>query len=113
MSISKMRAPRVNDDTLDPVYGNLQCRLQANPMHWPREPRGRPKCALHRWAANIDQKPHVMFCSACEIHLCRLCFEKFHTIHDLVKEKKNIATYMLVEKEKDEKKRPKEQRTVQ
>jgi hypothetical protein len=61
----------------------------------PRKPHADwPKCCLHRWAAKTDHKQGVMLCSVCKVHLCLHCFEKFHTIYNLVDEKEHLKYEM-------------------
>ena len=87
----------VTDASLHPLNGFLSCRLVINMGHWPHHKVGhkRAKCALHHWAAQLEQRRHVFRCNTCKVHLCIECFEPFHTVTDLTIKKKEIANEML------------------
>ena len=85
------KACRVNDKTLDPTQGALQCRLNSNVPHFPHDDVDKIRnkalrCALHRWVDRDTQiKRDVMVCSTCKVALCVRCFRKFHTESDVNK----------------------------
>ena len=85
---SKSQAPKLTDASIEATYCK---RLDAffEEGHFPvHKPEQRPKCALHKWAAEIEEWKHVYSCSSCKISLCVACFPIFHKDHDLVNNKK-------------------------
>ena len=92
---------RVNDASLDPIKGKLNCRLNTTVQHFPSKPKAkRPRCALHRWARGrdilgVDRKGEVMkdliTCSFCQVTVCISCFHVFHKEADLLELKCQIA----------------------
>jgi len=84
---SKSRAPKLTDTSIEATYGKrLDAFVQEG--HFPvHKPEQRPKCALHKWAAGIEERRHVYSCSSCTISLCVACFPIFHKDHDLVNNK--------------------------
>jgi len=84
---SKSRAPKLTDVS---IQGKYSKRLDAfvTEGHFPvHKPEQRPKCALHKWAADVEERKHVYSCSHCKISLCVSCFPIFHKDHDLVNNK--------------------------
>jgi hypothetical protein len=91
---------KVTDASLDPFSGEYCNRLRLAPQHWPIEPvfSKRPKCAFHRWAANLEEKVRVVMCSECKVHLCIQCFKIFHEEANLVARKNEICNLLLDQK---------------
>ena len=75
----------VTDASLHPPSGSLCCRLVLNAGHWPNHKIGhkRAKCALHHWAAQLEQRRHVYRCNVYKVHLCIECFQTFHTVPNI------------------------------
>jgi Transposase IS4 len=96
------RANKVTNASLDPNDGLFANRLKMFPRHWPVEPSlsKRPKCAFHRWAADLEEKTHVVMCSECKVHLCIGCFKMFHEEVDLKSKKFDICCQLLDQKKK-------------
>jgi Transposase IS4 len=94
------RSNKVTDASLDPNDGLYCNRLKVFPRHWPVEPylSKRPKCAFHRWAADLEEKTHVVMCSECKVHLCIGCFKMFHEETDLKSKKFEICCKLLEDK---------------
>ena len=96
----KMMAPRCTNGSLNATNGSLRDRLKIELGHWPIPSVPRTRCQLHRWAT--DQKYEytkgVCKCSYCGIHLCLLCFKKFHMCAFLVEEKEAFARQLMDEK---------------
>ena len=85
------RAKKLTDYSLDPNEGALKCRLDHTVSHWPLPPCGKKvKCALHFWAAGIEDRAQIVKCSLCEVHLCVSCFQIFHVTHSLLDAKDNL-----------------------
>jgi len=88
---ARLKAPRVNDNTLHPDSGSLRGRLNHIAcFHCPElSPNVQPCCSLHRWIFGRDVgsggqvKEKVFLCSVCQVNLCIPCFKVFHTTPDL------------------------------
>ena len=88
--MTKVRAVRINEHTLDPFIGKLRNRLvyggPDNLRHIPIKCMQQdPICALHRFEfGSSDNKGKMraqcMWCNDCHVVLCISCFEKFHTV---------------------------------
>ena len=88
------RATKFNSTTLNNITGHYSCRQKHHPPHWPKPPiAGRPRCQLHRWASNLEERSDVVRCSHCNVHLCISCFEKFHVTKDLIEERDIIGQH--------------------
>jgi hypothetical protein len=95
------KARKVTDKSLDPCDGEHRTRLIHNQPHWLVEPVvNRPRCALHRWAADLEEKVNVFLCAKCQVHLCVHCFKTFHTQRNLVDKKDEICNALLDKKKK-------------
>ena len=80
----KKRAPPVNDKTLCPREGVLWCCLDMTIPHLPSASNCKePKCALHFQACKKKHRYCMLRCTACGIHLCIACYEKFHWIEEI------------------------------
>jgi len=94
---ARLKAPRVNDNTLHPDSGSLRGRLNHIAcFHCPElSPNAHPSCSLHRWIYGRDNdsggqvKDKVVLCSVCQVNLCIPCFKVFHTTPNLGKYKQN------------------------
>jgi Transposase IS4 len=104
------RPTAVTDKSLDPYVGLHACRLSRDPPHWPKpQQTKRTKCALHHWAADLEERPHVVMCSRCRVNLCVHCFETFHSVENIVGQKNKICNELLeLKKKKDTKNDKKE-----
>ena len=96
-SSNNSKCIRINDSTLHPVSGKLNCRLNTSVQHFPEEPKTkRPRCALHRWARGREEgevMKQVLTCSVCRVNLCISCFNIFHKEANLLDRKDAIAKY--------------------
>ena len=99
------KANTLKDSTLLSTTGPLAKRLDKLVGHYPVMPDGRRKCAVHRWAANMEVKAHVYKCSFCNLHLCIDCFRTFHAKVDLVGFKDTLRGQMEANKEASAKKK--------
>jgi len=97
---SSSKAPRVNDNSLDPHKGALRSRLNhlAN-FHCPKEPTCKiPSCALHRWLLGRSNESHgqtrnkIVTCTLCQVNLCIPCFRTFHTVADLQSQREELIS---------------------
>ena len=90
------KMPYLNSSSLDPKKGSLRDRLEG--VHWPDpSPRSKhkksPPCQLCRWASNRKARKHTntAYCQECNVVLCLGdCWQKFHSVWDLVDEKDSI-----------------------
>lgn len=92
-----VKAPALKQTSIDSPSGPFAKRLDRFTQHFPMEPTAkRPKCALHSYAAEIEEKRHVYMCSHCRLHLCIGCFPTFHTQTNLSDEstKQQLAKEM-------------------
>jgi Transposase IS4 len=96
----KKRGSALTDKTLLAVNGPFSRRLEPLLGHFCEEKDGRPKCALHRWAADIEQTVNVYSCSYCGISLCVECFKLFHTVptNELIGKKNELKGSMIAKK---------------
>jgi hypothetical protein len=78
-STTGKKAAAIKDSSLLAITGPFARRLDPLVGHWCVEVKGRPKCALHRWAAGLEQTSNVYSCSFCCVTLCVECFRIFHT----------------------------------
>ena len=88
--VTKVRAVRINEHTLDPVIGKLRNILvyggPDNLRHiYIKCMQEEPICSLHRFAfGRSDNKGKMraqyMWCNNCHVVLCMSCFGKFHTV---------------------------------
>ena len=89
---------RIADQALDPIDGNLRCRLNSQLSHWPQTARkdkagNKPRCQLHRWACGhtYSKQTNVVYCAECNVNLCTDgCYEIFHSKWDIVESKMNL-----------------------
>ena len=94
-SSASSRCTPIDNDTINPISGKLNMRLNHSVQHFPEEPTAKkPKCALHRWAR--DREPPevqsgVTTCSVCRVNLCINCYHIFHKEANLIGKKKAIA----------------------
>jgi len=97
---SSSKAPRVNDNSLDPHKGALRSRLNhLDNFHCPEEPTCKiPSCALHRWLFGRANDSHgqtrnkIVACSLCQVNLCIPCFRTFHTVADMQSAKQELMS---------------------
>lgn len=83
----KQRAPKLTDLTIQSTYAK-RLNMFVEEGHFPVEKPGqRMKCALHKWAANIEKRVNVYSCSCCKVALCVPCFKIFHQDGCLVQHK--------------------------
>ena len=87
---SPQKAPRINEKTLDPDKGSLQCRLNHYDLsHCPDPVLPKACCGLHRYLngrANGSEgqcRDKILNCSVCKVNLCVPCFRSFHTERDI------------------------------
>lgn len=91
------RSVRVNDKTLDPINGDLACRLNHDLDHFPdnnydNKQSANAKCALHRWYnRDIQKKDNILICSTCQVALCKYCYKAFHKEHDIERLRAHVA----------------------
>lgn len=102
---STEKTSTLKDSTILASHGPLAKRLDRFVGHFPEMPDGRRKCALHRWAADIELKSHVYKCSHCKLHLCIPCFQTFHRVHDLVGRKSYLCEQFKAAKTAESKKK--------
>jgi hypothetical protein len=57
-----------------------------------------PKCALHRWADDLEEKTHVDMCSECKVHLCICYFKVFHEEVNLKSKRFELSCQFLEQK---------------
>ena len=83
------RSASIGDTALDPVQGALKIRLDTSysHLHVPKT-NSTARCALHRWCTNEQHYSNVVYCPTCKVHLCHHCYKPFHTLFNLVSEKK-------------------------
>ena len=97
MSSSSSKTKQIKDKTLDPIRGELNCRLQTSVQHFPvrQTTKTAAKCQLHRWARRgtngKEVRKGVFSCSYCQVHLCIDCFKLFHIEANLIQKKEEIA----------------------
>ena len=91
------KAAPLKDTTITSPNGPYCRRLDKFVDHFPeiREGVNRPKCALHRWAADMEEKKNVYACTHCRINLCVPCFKVFHTEMDLIAAKTKLRYSFL------------------
>jgi hypothetical protein len=94
-STATKKAAAIKDSALLAVNGPFCRRLDPTVGHWVTEIKNRPKCALHRWASQLEQTSNVFSCSFCCVALCVYCFKVFHTekSEDLIKDKQKYADH--------------------
>jgi len=81
------RAPKLTDITIQSTYAK-RLNMFVEEGHFPEEKPGqRLKCALHKWAANVEKRGNVYSCSCCHVSLCVQCFKIFHKDDSLVRNK--------------------------
>jgi hypothetical protein len=98
--MDRKKSPKMTDRSLCPENGILRHRLDHTLEHWPIPKEAeRSKCALHNWAGDVGYRAQVAYCKVCNVHLCLQCYKDFHTIRDIVKEKKNLAAKHAMNKE--------------
>lgn len=94
------RAPRLNDDSLNPDCGALRKRLDhTGVFHCPVPPAARPgpPCALHRHSLGRDigslgqARGGILTCEVCNVNLCAACFKTHHTERDIASKKIELA----------------------
>ena len=91
------RSVRVNDKTLDPINGDLACRLKHDLDHFPdnnydKKQMINVKCAMHRWYnRDIQKKDNILICSTCQVALCKYCYKAFHKEHDIERLRAHVA----------------------
>ena len=56
----------------------MSTRLHVAVTHWPAPTKPRTRCQLNRWLG-IEAKNDVMHCKNCNVALCIVCYERFHT----------------------------------
>ena len=98
--IKKKRGAAFTDNSLISVNGAYKRRLEPLLGHYCVDVQGRPKCALHRWAAGLEQTANVFNCSYCGISLCVECFVLFHTETDksLLDKKNDLKDSMIAKR---------------
>jgi Transposase IS4 len=96
----KKRGSAFTDKSLLSVNGPFSRRLEPLLGHYCVQKEGRPKCALHRWAADLEQTSNVYACSYCGISLCVECFHLFHTLSssELMEKKNELKGSMIAKK---------------
>jgi Transposase IS4 len=93
------RAKKLTDASLNASEGALKCRLNHSIPHWPLPKKSKKaKCALHYWAAGVEDRAQIVKCSVCDVHLCVSCFQIYHTTHHLMDEKDNLFGKFLDKK---------------
>ena len=93
-SATSKRCREVNDDSLDPVKGKLNMRLNPTVQHWPEEAKVGSRCQLHRWARGRELASvmkGVIKCSICQVTLCLKCCHTFHKDGDILGKKNEIS----------------------
>ena len=95
-SSTNRRRQKVTDLSLDPTEGALKCRINCAVGHWPSKPPvdkhgNKTACQIHKWTSGQQMRKGTAICETCNVSLCLECYEQFHTVWDLVKEKQNIA----------------------
>ena len=93
-SATSKRCREVNDDSLDPVKGKLNMRLNPTVQHWPEEAKVGSRCQLHRWARGRELASvmkGVIKCSICQVTLCLKCYHTFHKDGDILGKKNEIS----------------------
>ena len=85
------RSVAVKDATLDPVQGALKIRLDTSysHLHVPKT-NSTARCGLHRWCTEEQHYSNVVYCPTCKVHLCHHCYKPFHTLFNIVSEKKAL-----------------------
>jgi Transposase IS4/SAP domain len=97
------KSARGSDCSLQP-NGNLKMRLRRDLNHWPSQAKPNQRCALHRWAADIELKYDVLRCSDCMIHLCVNCYKAFHLVTNIIDKKDDLCCmFQQEQKEKNTK----------
>ncbi|CAB9519576.1 unknown protein [Seminavis robusta] len=97
---TKGKAHTLTDSTIASPSGPLAKRCDRFLRHFPvRSNNTRPKCAVHRWAADMEEKKDVYRCCVCEIHLCIDCFPVFHCKTNLLEHKQTLRDQLLAKKE--------------
>ena len=82
------KACRVNDKTLDPTQGAVQCRLNSKEPHSPHDDVDKIqnkdfRCGINRWVdRDTEIKRDSIACSTVKVALCARCFRTFHTESD-------------------------------
>jgi hypothetical protein len=95
------KAQRVSDISLEPRTGKLKGRLDITLGHWPTPKINlKAKCALHNWAAGIEEAGQIVCCSSCGVHLCTYCFQYFHTVENIVETKHDLMGDLIARKVK-------------
>ena len=85
------RATRVTDNSLDPLMGQLKCRLAHDRDHFPiPKASANVKCSLHRWGNNTMLRKEILLCPTCKVHLCTECYRVFHMEPYVVERKKEL-----------------------
>ena len=85
------RGTAFSDKTLS-ITGALARRTDLNVHHWPIEcTKKNACCQLHKWATGQRLKRNVFVCSYCNVTLCARCYAPFHTMADLVNNKKTFS----------------------
>jgi hypothetical protein len=94
------KAAAIKDSSLLAITGPFCRRLDPSVGHWIVALPYRPKCALHRWAAGLEQTCNVFSCSYCCVTLCDYCFKVFHTekSEDLIKNKQYYKEHLLAKR---------------
>ena len=89
------RAPRFTDQSLCPINGSLNHRLEEHRSHWPLvNLKKNASCQLHRWATDSKKKKkraNLVTCSHCKVTLCVACFVPYHTVPHLGNMKRSLA----------------------
>ena len=92
---------RLNDKTMNPLFGELKCHLDRNVCHLPNDnfiqlKKRRLRCALHRWVnRNTEIRSMILLCSTCNIPLCVRCYKPFHTVA-CVKKLEDVVKKIIV-----------------
>ena len=85
------RGTAFSEKTLS-LTGALDCRMDLNVHHWPIECTKKNACChLHKCATCKILKRNVFVCSYCNVTLCARCYAPFHTMVDLVNNKKTFS----------------------
>ena len=89
------RSPRVTAKSLAP-NGDLIGQLQRG-EHWPMQEnlKKEPRCQFNYWATSEKHCTQLMSCVECKVTLCIHCFNIFHTVEELVRQKEEIAAQLL------------------
>ena len=72
--LRRKKCNTITNNTMDPYTGKLQCRLNLRLCHLPEQVKlEHVQCVMYTWLYQVKKRSQLMYCEACDIHLCLDC----------------------------------------